>query len=48
MLGPLIAGTLSPVRAAEVGLIDSSGGAAEAIEPWFRCRPAFLYQLNAF
>jgi hypothetical protein len=48
MLGPLMAGTVSPVRAAEVGLVDSSGGAAEVIETWFRCRPAFLYQLNAF
>jgi predicted acetyltransferase len=47
-LGPLVAGTLSPTRAAEVGLVTSTGGAAEAIEPWFRCRPAFLYPLNAF
>ena len=48
MLGPLIAGTLSPMRAAEAGLIESSGGAAETIEHWFRARAAFLYQLNAF
>jgi predicted acetyltransferase len=47
-LGPLVSGTLSPTRAAEVGLIDSIDGAAEVIEPWFRGRPAFLYQMNAF
>ena len=29
-------------------LLSSSGGAAEVVEPWFRGRPAFLYQLNAF
>jgi hypothetical protein len=48
LLGPLVAGTLSPIRAADVGLVASSGGAAEVIEQWFRGRPAFLYQLNAF
>jgi predicted acetyltransferase len=47
-LGPLIAGTLSPTRAAELGLIGSSGGAAETIEHWFRARPVYLHQLNAF
>jgi predicted acetyltransferase len=47
MLGPLIAGTLSPLRAAEAGLIGSDGG-AEVIEPWFRGRPAFVYPLNGF
>jgi predicted acetyltransferase len=47
-LGPLIAGTLSPVRAAELGLVESVRGAAELAETWFRTRPAFLYQLNAF
>jgi predicted acetyltransferase len=47
-LGPLVAGTLSPVRAAELGLIESSGGGAEAIESWFRARPVYLYGLNAF
>jgi len=46
-LGPIVAGTLSPTRAAEIGLVDSSGG-AEAIEHWFRGRPAFVYQLNGF
>ena len=47
MLGPLIAGTLSPLRAAEAGLIGSDGG-AEVVEAWFRGRPAFVYPLNGF
>jgi predicted acetyltransferase len=47
-LGPLISGLLSPMRAADVGLVDSADGAAEVIESWFRGRPAFLYQMNAF
>ena len=47
MLGPLLAGTLDPVRAAETGLIESDGG-AEAVEQWFRTRPAFVHQLNGF
>ncbi len=47
MLGPLVTGALSPLRAAESGLIGSSGG-AEVIEPWFRGRAAFLYPLNGF
>jgi hypothetical protein len=48
MLGPLVSGTLSPVSAAEVGLITSTEGAAEAVEPWFRGRSMFLYPLNSF
>jgi hypothetical protein len=47
-LGPLLAGALSPVAAAAAGLIESSGGAAEIAEPWFRARPAFLHSLNVF
>ncbi len=47
MIGPIIAGTLSPTRAAEAGLIGSSGG-AEAIEPWFRGRTAYVFPLNGF
>jgi predicted acetyltransferase len=46
-LGPILAGTMSPTRAAETGLIASSGG-AEIVEDWFRARPAFLYQMNGF
>lgn len=47
-LGPLVAGTLSPRRAAEAGLVESVGGADEVVDGWFRARPAFLYQLNGF
>ena len=46
-LGPMLAGTLSPTRAVETGLIASSG-AAEIVEDWFRARPAFLYPMNGF
>jgi predicted acetyltransferase len=48
VLGPVIAGTLLPTRAAEVGLLESSGGGAEVIERWFRTRPAFLHFFNMF
>ncbi len=48
MLGPLIAGAISPTRAAEIGLIESASGGADIVEPWFRTRPAFLYQANVF
>ena len=48
LLGPVLAGTITPTRAAEVGLISSAGGAAEIVEPWFRARPAFLHHFNAF
>jgi hypothetical protein len=44
----LVAGTWSPLRATEMGLIESVHGAAEVAETWFRARPAFLYQFNAF
>ena len=47
-LGPIVAGTLSPRRAAESGLVGSTGGADEIVDAWFRARPAFLYQLNGF
>ena len=47
-LGPILAGTLSPVAAAEHGLIESASGAAEIVEPWFRARPPFLHSLNVF
>jgi predicted acetyltransferase len=48
VLAQLVAGTLSPPRAAEAGLIEANDGAAEVVEPWFRSRPAYLYQFNAF
>ncbi len=47
-LGPLVAGTLPPTRAAEAGFVTSHHGAAELVEPWFRARPAFLCHFNAF
>jgi predicted acetyltransferase len=47
-LASIVAGALSPVAAAEAGLVDDARGAAELLEPWFRARPAFLYPMNAF
>jgi predicted acetyltransferase len=46
-LGPLVVGTIAPTRAAETGLIGSTGG-AEIVESWFRSRPAFLHPMNGF
>ncbi len=48
VLASIVSGALSPVRAAEVGLVDDVRGAAAVIEPWFRGRPAHLHPLNAF
>ena len=48
VLASLVGGAVSPVRAAEIGLLDSSGGAADIIDRWFRTRPAFVYPLNGF
>ena len=47
-LASIVAGALSPVAAAESGLLEDARGAAELVEPWFRARPAFLYPMNAF
>ncbi len=47
LLGPLIAGTLSPAGAAAAGLIESDGG-AEMVEDWFRAKPVFLHPLDVF
>jgi len=47
-LASIVAGTLSPLAAAEGGLIEEARGAAAMIEPWFRARPAFLFPMNAF
>lgn len=46
-LAGIVAGTVPPIRAAEAGIVDGSD-AATVIESWFRTRPAFLHQLNAF
>ena len=48
LLGPILAGTITPTRAAEVGLIEAYDGAAEIVEPWFRTRPVYLHHFNAF
>lgn len=48
VLAQLYAGALSPLRAAEAGLVESSHGAAEIAEGWFRARPAFIYPFNLF
>lgn len=48
MLGPLVAGTVSPARVSEMGLIQASGGAEEIVERWFRARPAYVHPLNVF
>jgi hypothetical protein len=48
MLAILVSGAVSPVRAAETGLVEDVRGAAETLEPWFRARPVFLMPMNAF
>ena len=48
MLAVLAAGAVSPVRAAETGLVEDVRGAAETMETWFRTRPVFLMPMNAF
>jgi hypothetical protein len=47
-LAILAAGAVSPVRAAEAGLVEDVRGAAEVMEHWFRARPAFLMPMNGF
>jgi predicted acetyltransferase len=47
-LAQVYAGTLSAARAAEIGWLSSTGGAGEIADSWFRARPPFLYQFNAF
>ena len=48
VLASVVAGAVSPVRAAEAGLLESTHGAAELVEPWFRARAVFLMPMNAF
>jgi len=48
VLAQIYTGALSPRRAAEAGLAESSQGAAEIADGWFRARPAFLYSFNLF
>src|SRR5262249_5201006 len=47
-LAMVAAGAVSPVRAAEAGLVTSTRDAAEVLEPWFRARAVFLMPMNAF
>jgi hypothetical protein len=32
----------------ESGLLESTGGAAERMEPWFHARATFVMPMNAF
>ncbi len=48
MLSSILAGALSPVLAAEAGLIADVRDAAAITESWFRARPAFIHPFNAF
>jgi len=48
VLAQIVAGTLSPARAAETGLARSTHGAAEVVNGWFASRPAYVYPFNAF
>jgi len=48
VLASVVAGALSPVRAVEIGLLESANGAAERVESWFRAPAAFLMPMNAF
>ena len=47
-LAILAAGAVSPVSAVEAGLVESTRGAAEILEPWFRARAVFVMPMNAF
>jgi predicted acetyltransferase len=47
-LAAIVAGAISPVTAAECGMVEDARGAAELAESWFRARPAFLHSMNAF
>jgi predicted acetyltransferase len=48
VLASVVAGAVSPVRAAETGLLESAHGGAELVEPWFQARAVFLMPMNAF
>ena len=47
-LALIVSGAVSPVVAAETGLVEDARGGAAAIEAWFRTRPVFLMPMNAF
>ncbi len=48
MLASILSGSLSPVLAAEAGLIGDVRGGAVFADGWFRTRPAFIHPFNAF
>jgi predicted acetyltransferase len=48
VLAILVAGAVSPVVAAERGMVEDLRGAAALLDPWFRTRPAFVLPMNAF
>jgi predicted acetyltransferase len=47
-LALVVSGAVSPVRAAECGLLEDARGAAALVEPWFRARAPFLGPMNSF
>jgi predicted acetyltransferase len=47
-LATLVAGSVSPIEAAECGLLEDQRGAAALIDGWFRTRPVFLMPMNGF
>ena len=48
VLAMVASGALSPSRAEEAGLLESTHGAAELVAPWFHARAVFLMPMNAF
>lgn len=48
MLASVMSGSLSPVIAAEAGLVADVRDGAAIVESWFRARPAFIHPFNAF
>lgn len=48
MLASVMSGSLSPVIAAEAGLVADVRDGAAIVESWFRARPAFVHPFNAF
>ena len=48
VLAILVAGAVSPLVAAERGMVEDLRGAAALVDPWFRARPVFLMPMNGF
>jgi hypothetical protein len=47
-LAILVSGAVSPLVAAERGMVEDVRGAAALMDPWFRARPVFLMPMNGF